>query len=102
MQGSEDLNVGDEVRVRGKLADDLVFEASNVVIGELLNVVGTATTDPVINGSTYTFTFTPSAGQALVGPYTVTGSSVYAGPFWLRHDHETRRHQSGDDCADFR
>jgi hypothetical protein len=72
-QTANDLNVGDEVRVRGKLANDLVFEASNVVIGELLNVVGTATTDPVFNGSTFTFTFTPSAGQALVGPYTVQG-----------------------------
>jgi hypothetical protein len=70
-----DLKVGDEVRVRGKLANDLVFEASNVVIGELLNVVGTADTDPVLNGSTFTFTFTPSAGQALVGPYTVQGQT---------------------------
>jgi hypothetical protein len=72
----KDLNAGDEVRVRGKLADDLVFEASNVVIGELLNVVGTAATDPVFNGSTFTFTFTPSAGQELVGgPYTVQGQA---------------------------
>lgn len=70
-----DLKVGDEVRVRGKLADDLVFDASNVVIGELLNVVGTAATNPVLNGSTFTFTFTPSAGQALVGPYTVQGQA---------------------------
>jgi hypothetical protein len=70
-----DLKAGDEVRVRGKLADDLVFEASNVVIGGLLNVVGTASTDPVFNGSTFTFTFTPSAGQALVGSYTVQGQA---------------------------
>ena len=72
---ANDLKVGDEVRVRGKLANDLVFEASNVVIGELLNVVGTASTDPVFSGSTFTFTFTPSAGQALVGPYTVKGQA---------------------------
>lgn len=64
----KDLNAGDEVRVRGKLADDLVFEASNVVIGELLDVVGTVTED--FNGST--FKFTPSVGQELGGTFTVT------------------------------
>ncbi len=70
-----DLKVGDDVRVRGKLADDLVFEASNVVIGELLDVIGTVAVDPVINGSTFKFTFTPLVGQELVGSYTVQGQS---------------------------
>jgi hypothetical protein len=64
----KDLNPGDEVKVRGKLANDLVFKASNVVIGELLDVVGTVTED--FNGST--FKFTPSIGQEIGGMYTVT------------------------------
>lgn len=63
-----DLKVGDEVRVRGKLAGNLVFEASNVVIGELLDVFGTVIED--FNGST--FKFTPSVGQEIGGTYTVT------------------------------
>jgi hypothetical protein len=68
-----DLKVGDEVRVRGKLAGNLVFEASNVVIGDLLDVVGTVVTDAVPNGSNFSFTFNPSFGEELTGgPYTVT------------------------------
>ena len=68
-----DLKVGDEVRVRGKLANDLVFEATHVVIGQLLDVLGTVVTNPVFTGSTFTFTFNPAVGQGFVGQLTVEG-----------------------------
>ncbi|MCE5264416.1 MAG: DUF4382 domain-containing protein [Deltaproteobacteria bacterium] len=68
-----DLKAGDEVRVKGALANDLAFEASLVAIGQLLDVIGTVTTDPALNGASFTFTFNPSPGQALVGPLTVQG-----------------------------
>jgi hypothetical protein len=69
----EALKAGDEVRVRGKLVSGIVFEASFVVIGQLLDVTGTVIGDPVFNGSTYTFTFQPFDGQELVGQLPVQG-----------------------------
>lgn len=70
-----DLKVGDEVTVKGKLANDLTFETSLVVIGQLLDVIGTVVAEPVPNGPTFTFTLNPLPDQALVGPLTVQGQS---------------------------
>jgi len=70
-----DLKVGDEVRVRGRLANDLVLEASHVVIGQLLDVIGTIVAAPVFDDTTFTFTFNPSPYQAIVGQYTVQGQA---------------------------
>jgi len=69
------LRVGDEVGVRGGLASGGVFEASFVVIGQLLDVTGTVLEDPVFNGQTYTFTFEAAGSQELVGQFPVQGQA---------------------------
>jgi hypothetical protein len=70
-----DLKVGDQVKVRGKLVSNAVFQASVVVVGELLDVTGTVVANPVISDSTFTFDFTALAGQELVGQWTVQGQA---------------------------
>jgi len=74
-----DLKVGDQVQVRGKLASTTVFQASLVAVGQLLDVTGTVVAVPVVtpvsSGSTFTFAFAPLAGQELVGQWTVQGQA---------------------------
>jgi Domain of unknown function (DUF4382) len=74
-----DLKVGDQVQVRGKLVSTTVFQASLVVVGQLLDVTGTVVAVPVVtplsSGSTFTFDFAPLAGQELVGQWTVQGQA---------------------------
>ncbi len=68
------LKVGDPVHVRGDLNESGVFEASYVVIGEVLRVIGSVVT-PVgaPNGMEYvTFDFDPYEGQALLRSSYIT------------------------------
>jgi hypothetical protein len=69
------LKAGDDVKVRGKLVSGGVFEASFVVMGQLLDVAGTVIGAPVFNGSAYTFTLEPFEGQELVGQIPVQGQA---------------------------
>ncbi len=71
----EVLKAGDDVKVRGKLVSGSVFEASFVVMGQLLDVAGTVIGAPVFNGSAYTFTLEPFEGQELVGQIPVQGQA---------------------------
>lgn len=66
---SSALAIGQEVRVRGKMdaSGDLV--ASLVIIGDVVDVVGTATSG--VSSSTGLFSFIPYTGEELVGPYDV-------------------------------
>ncbi len=66
-----DLASGDQVKVRGKLASSGVFEASLVVVGEILDVMGTVDTAPESSGNGFTFNFTPLEGQEIIGPLPV-------------------------------
>jgi hypothetical protein len=74
-----DLRAGDQVKVRGKLVGTTVFQASMVVVGQLLDVTGTVVAVPVVtpisSGSTFTFDFAALAGQELVGQWTVLGQA---------------------------
>ena len=63
------LTVGQEVRVRGKMDDSGALVASLVIIGDVVDVVGTATSS--VSSSTGLFSFIPYTGEELVGPYDV-------------------------------
>jgi hypothetical protein len=69
------LKAGDEARVRGRLSVDGAFEASMVVVGEVLDVTGEVETDPAFSDSTFNFVFIPAAGQELGGQYQVQGQA---------------------------
>ena len=73
------LNIGDQVKVRGKLVSNAIFQASLVVVGQLLDVTGTVVVVPVVtpisSGSTFTFDFVALPGQELVGQWTVQGQA---------------------------
>jgi len=74
-----DLKVGEQVKVRGRLVSTTVFQASMVVVGQLLDVTGTVVVVPVItpisSGSTFTFDLVALPGQELVGQWTVQGQA---------------------------
>lgn len=70
-----DLKVGGQVEVRGKLVSNAIFQASVVVVGQLLDVTGRVVANPVFSDSTFTFDFTAFAGQELVGQWTVQGQA---------------------------
>jgi hypothetical protein len=68
----EDLQIGDQVKVRGRLNYKGVFDASLVVIGELLDVIGTVTKAPGDKPAALSFNFQPSLNQELGGEWPVT------------------------------
>lgn len=74
-----DLKVGDQVKVRGKLLSNAIFQASLVVAGELLDVTGTVVAVPVVtpvsSGPMFPFDIIALPGQELVGRWTVQGQT---------------------------
>jgi Domain of unknown function (DUF4382) len=64
-----------QVKVRGRLNKNGVFEASLVVIGELLDVTGTVTKVPGDKPAAVSFNFQPSPKQELGGVWPVTGQT---------------------------
>ena len=75
----DDLKVGDQVKARGKLVSTTVFQASMVVVGQLLDVTGTVVAIPVVtpvsSGSPFTFDIIALPGQELVGQWKVQGQA---------------------------
>jgi hypothetical protein len=67
--GPEDLEVGQAVKVRGKPNDSGILEASLLVIGKILDILGQV--DGPVDTTTYLFPFTPSAGEAITFPIDV-------------------------------
>ena len=63
------LAVGQEVRARGRMDASGALAASLVIIGDVVDVLGTATSS--VTPSTGLFGFTPFTGEELVGPYNV-------------------------------
>lgn len=63
------LAVGQEVRVRGRMDDSGALVASLVIIGDVVDVLGTA--NSTVSPSTGLFAFTPFTGEELIGPYDV-------------------------------
>lgn len=63
------LAVGQEVRVRGRMDASGALVASLVIIGDVVDVLGTATSS--VSSSTGLFSFIPYTGEELVGPYDV-------------------------------
>lgn len=75
-RGDLDQYQNAQAKVRGRLNNNGVFNASLVVIGELLDVTGTVTSLLSINPnaqSAFSFTFQPSGNQELGGEWQVTG-----------------------------
>jgi len=68
------LAVGQEVRVRGRMDDSGALVASLVIIGDVVDVLGTA--NSTVSPSTGLFAFTPFAGEELIGPYDVRVDSI--------------------------
>jgi len=64
----DDLDLKDEVTVKGKLSEKGVLGALAIVVGEAMEVDGTAES-AVVDG---TFSFTPDTGEALVGETNVS------------------------------
>jgi hypothetical protein len=74
------LNIGDQVKVRGKLVSNAIFQASLVVVGQLLDVAGTVVVVPVVtpisSGSTFTFDFVALPDRSLWGNGQFRGRHV--------------------------
>lgn len=66
------LKAGQDVKVRGDLNASSVFEASYVVIGEVLRVIGSVIDPPASPDGVATFTFEPYEGQALLRSSYIT------------------------------
>jgi hypothetical protein len=64
--GANALEPGQNVRVRGELNESGVFEASYVVIGEVLRVIGSVVTPVSEPNGERSFQFDPYEGQALL------------------------------------
>ncbi len=63
------LAAGQEVRARGRMDSSGALVASLVIIGDVVDVLGTA--DSAVSPSTGLFSFTPYTGEELVGPFDV-------------------------------